>query len=382
MRIVHWLGIAAGALCTAGALAAPIVVNCTNTDADAAAINKAIAASAAGDEIAIFGACSINKTIRLRGDRSYRGGSRSGTVIRQANGANLAALVASDSFLDNTTWTGTPVEIRQLTIDGNRSNNTGSATNCLVIRSWLTIVEAITVMDCNGAGIRLTNLSANGTALKNTQVNGRIAGVFVTRTGGHGIYVEDTANTITDWNLLENWVGHVGGDAIHLDNAAGWVVERNHVYVVGGNAIYAHRLFASSISDNYIEDFGSAPEHGKTYFGIWASVQGGAASAIVGNRIFRLRTDEKADSSYVYLAAKGNYATAMMSSIGNLIRGAGGATSAGMLFTRGSANALVVTAAGNSVMLPGSGSRVQEVGPGVSLNAGEPVAPDVTKDAR
>ncbi|MCS7479662.1 hypothetical protein ACFFQW_19855 [Umezawaea endophytica] len=89
-------------LAPAVAAAAPVdsgvvLVECTNTVSDDERLNAAIDGSPVGAEITISGLCSINNTIRLLGDRSYRGTSRTGTVIRQADGTNLAALVATRS---------------------------------------------------------------------------------------------------------------------------------------------------------------------------------------------------------------------------------------------------------------------------------------------
>jgi hypothetical protein len=142
-------------------------------------------------------------------------------VLKQANGANLAAILASDSWVNNTSTTGDPLVVRDLTIDGNDASNP-TAGDALVIRSWHT--------------------------------------------------------PVTDWNILDNWIASSGGSGINMDNAAGWVVERNHLYGDGAAGISASRLFASSISDNYIEDFNTS--------GITATVQGDAASVISGNRIF------------------------------------------------------------------------------------------------
>lgn len=114
---------------------AALLVVGTNTRADAAAINAAIAASPVGAEIVIRGPCLIDQTIRLLGQRSYRGESRSGTVLTQADGANLVALVASAVFLDDKDYTGTPVSVRHLTLDGNAKHNLEVPTAGLVLRA-------------------------------------------------------------------------------------------------------------------------------------------------------------------------------------------------------------------------------------------------------
>jgi hypothetical protein len=346
--------------------AGAILVVGTNTPTDAATLNAAIANSPVGAEIVIRGTCLLNQTVRLLGNRSYRGESRSGTVLRQADGANLAALVASSVFLDNTDYTGTPIALRHLTLDGNRKNNPQAATAGLALRSWLSVVEDVHITGMGGDGIRLTSLSANGTVLKNTQVNGRIAGNFIEGSGRHGVFVEDPRNAVTDWILADNWIANSGADGIHLDNAAGWIIERNHIYGVPQNAIYAHRLFATAISNNYIEGFGEGPQAG-TWHGIWASLQGGAASTITGNRIFNFGGEKNADSTYRYLAVSVNYGSGVVSVTGNAIRGAATPRGTGLLYTAKEGTTLLVTSAGNAVEEVHS---KQSADPRVTLSAG------------
>lgn len=302
--------------------AGAIVVTGTNSPGDAARINAAIAASPEGAEVMIRGACLIDEPIRLLGNRSYRGESRTGTVLKQADGANLVALMASSVFLDNKAWTGSPVAIRHLQLDGNRQGNPKSATAGLVLRSWLSVVEDIHIRDMGSDGLRLTNLSADGTGLKTTQVNGRIANCFIERAGRHGIFVEDTQNAVTDWILTDNWIASSGVDGIHMDNAAGWFVQRNHVYGVPQHAILARRAFATSICDNYIEGFGESEEAGQ-WCGIYATLQGGIGSTIANNRIFNFGGETQKQSQYRYLAVTANYGTAMVVVANNVIRGGG-----------------------------------------------------------
>src|SRR5690606_17483577 len=130
------------------------------------------------------------------------------------------------------------------------------------------------------------------------------------------------------------WVDETGGDAIKLENSAGWVIERNHVYEVGGAGINADRLYATTISDNYVEDFAT--------YGIEVAVQGDAASTIAGNRVFQF-----SGSGTTYVAITGvNYDTGNVAVTGNVIRGNGSGT--GLSYQRGG-NQLTVTSTGNLV---------------------------------
>ena len=347
--------------------AEPITVVGTNTAADAAAINAAIAGSPEGSEVVLRGAFLINQTIRLLGQRSLRGESRTGTVLKQADGANLGALVASVGYLDDAPWTGTPVAVRHLTLNGNRKGNPGAQTAGLVLRSWLSVVEDVCITSMGGDGLRLTSRSAKGVGLKNSQVNGRISGNFIENSGRHGIFIEDPGNSVTDWILSDNWIASSGADGIHMDNAAGWVVERNHIYGVPHTAIYAHRLFGTSICDNYIEGFGETDEAG-TWCGIEAIVQGGAASTIAHNRIFNFGGEKQPASTYRYLAVSVKYGKGMVVVIGNALRGAGTPHGTGLHYTAGDNLALTVVSTGNGVETV---HTPRFVGPNVTVSTGQ-----------
>ncbi|HET7560532.1 MAG TPA: right-handed parallel beta-helix repeat-containing protein [Limnochordia bacterium] len=327
------------------ASAAQVRVACRNAAGDAAAINAAIAGSRAGDEIVIAGQCLIDQVIELRGRRAYRGESRTGTVVKQADGANLPAIFASDSYLENSPTTGTPISLRHLTIAGNKAQNGGAATNGIALRSWESVIEDVFITDMGGNGILLTNTSLDGVKLTNTQVNGQINGNFINASGGHGIYVQDSGNSVTDWQLLNNWIAGSGADAIHMENAAGWMIERNHVYGVPGNAIYANRLWGTSIADNYIEGFGSSKQAGN-YGGIVAKVQGGTASTISGNRVFNHESNAK--TQYRYIDVSVNYGTGVVAVTGNVVRASGESSGTGLTYN-GGAHTLVVASSGNAV---------------------------------
>jgi hypothetical protein len=335
-----------------------VELSCANDTGDDERINAALTTSATGGEVVLTGTCLIDGTIRLVGDRTLRGTSRTGTVIQQAAGANLDAMLASDTYLDNVPWTGSPVAVRSLTLLAEGAANPG-AHDALVLRSWQSVVEDVVIRDATRHGIRVTNLSANGTALGNTQVNGRIVGNHIHDSGARGVHVEDveteeedTGNSVTDWQLLDNWIGGAGTDGIGVDNAAGWLVRGNHVYDVGGVALWAERLFGSSITDNYLEDFVTS--------GIRVSVQGDAASTVSGNRVF-----DFSGGTGTFLETRVNYGTGNLAVIGNSLRGNG--TGVGLDYQLGAGAGLVVTSTGNLVTEVATPRRV---GAGVTVTAG------------
>jgi parallel beta helix pectate lyase-like protein len=340
--------------------AAERTINCRNTANDATLINRRIANSKVGDEIIFNGPCLVNQTIKLLGNRAYRGTSRTGTVIKQADGANLDAIFASDGYLDNTDHTGEPIALRTMSIDANSANNP-TAHDSIVLRSWQSIVEDIQIDDSTRHGIRLTSLSQNRTEITNTQVNGRISSMQINDSGGSGVYVEDPGNHVTDWQLKDNYIAGTGGYGVSLDNTAGWIISGNHIYGVDGNyALRCNRLFGSSISDNYIEDFGT--------YGIVARIQGDAASTISNNRIFKFN-----GGSGTFLLVEGSYGNGKVAVTGNAIRGNG--EGIGIEYRKGNAASLEVTSTGNLVT---DVTTPRLVGDGVILNPGVRVADNGT----
>jgi hypothetical protein len=336
--------------------AAVVNVNCGNATEDAKALNSAIANSKVGDSIQIHGNCLVDETVVLYGNRSYGGDSRTGTIIRQANGANLAALVASDSWNSNAAGTGGPIRIAHMKLDGNRANNAN--TTALMIRSWLTVIEDLHIANAPVDGIRITNLGKNGeTFLTSTQVNGRISNCFIERSGANGIHVLDTKNSVTDWDLLDSWIASSGQSGIAMDNAAGWKVQGNHIYGVQQTAIYAHRCYGTTIADNYVEDFGGAGGESNTWYGIACTPQSGAASVVRDNKVFRF--NRQATGNFVYIGVpKVNQGTGVLNVVNNVIRGAGGDHDTGLSYQVGSAAGLMVLSTGNNVQSAGTARSV------------------------
>ena len=97
--------------------------------------------------------------------------------------------------------------------------------------------------------------------------------------------------------------------------------------------MHLHFAFGSSISDNYIEDFGSngngpgasGPTTGEaTYAGIQCVMQNGAASVISGNKVHQFRPGVRNVSTpyhYVEVSFSRDTAFAEVSVFGNVIRG-------------------------------------------------------------
>ena len=132
----------------------------------------------------------------------------------------------------------------------------------------------------------------------------------------------------------------------------------------GENAISASRLFGTTISDNYIEDFAAGQRSG-TWYGILGTVQNGHGSTILGNRIFNHRS-EQPGATHVYIGiTQTNSGTGHLAVTGNVIMG--NQRSDIGIFLSGGQNNLDAATSGNQVSGVGT---VSVNGGHATVNAG------------
>jgi Right handed beta helix region len=325
-----------------------VPVACHGDSSDADTLQRAINASSSGATIAIGGLCRLTKSITLLPDRSYTGSTPTGTVLRQA--ASMDFVLASSGYVHNYSSTGDPLSLRDLTVACNGSGQT----NGIIVLNWLADVEHVNVTDCGGSGIVDSSRTANGTLITNTSVNSRFDNNFISGSGRYGFYVNDPETSVTDGYLEDNQIASSGGDAIHMDDSSGWTITGNHLYGVGQNAIYASRLYGTTISDNYIEDFGSKQNSG-TWYGIEATAQGDTGSTISGNKVFN-NNGESRSAKYIYIGiTQVNSGTSYLAVNGNVIVGVR-PDDVGLSVSGGSHH-LVVASQGNEIANVGTATR-------------------------
>jgi parallel beta-helix repeat protein len=322
-----------------------VTATCTHRTSDAASLQRAINSSSPGAIIEIRGVCLLTRGIIFLDNRTYTGYNTTGTVLKQDG--NMSYVLASQAYADNSSSTGEPVTIRDLTVECNGSGGT----NGIVVLNWHADVEEVDVHGCGGSGIVDTNRTADGKAIKNTSVNSRFDNNFISDSGRYGFEVYDSGNSVTDGFFDDNLIAHSGLDGIHLGNAAGWDVSGNHLYGNARNGIYADRLYGTTISNNYIENFGHRRGSG-TWCGITATAQGGIGSTIFNNKIFN-DLGQSVGAKYIYLRiTRTNYGTGYLSITGNVIVG-DKSSDVGLAFDGGS-NKLIVVSSGNEVVHVGT----------------------------
>ena len=351
----------------APAWAARVDATCSNSSSDAATIQAAVTASAPGDEVVIKGPCSLTSTVRLLDNRTYRGDSRGGTVIKQANGANLPALLATSTWTDNVSYVNSGITVESLTLDGNKASNTSTVP--LVVRAWDSRVSDVEIENAPGDGLQITSLSRNLTHVSaGTEVNSVISDIFVHDSANNGINVIDPDNVVTDWVLERGWIASSGADGVRLDNTAGWQIRDMHLYGVQKNAIDAQRCFNTGIDGNYIEDFGHEGTSGTTYYGIRCTIQGGVANVISGNKVNNVNALPAA-GSFVSIGLDGvNYGSGHAAVTGNAIVGRSDPRETGLSYQRNGGTALNVVSTGNLVDNVGT---TRTTGSGVTVTTGQ-----------
>src|ERR1039457_2253418 len=224
-------------------------VTCTGTTSDASALQRAIDSSPPGAAVGIKGGiCLLTRPVMLLGDRSYLGGSTTGTVLKQ-DGA-MSYVLGSAAYQANSVTTGNPLAIRDLTVACNGSGTTDG----IIVLNWQTDVEHVDVSGCGGSGIVDTAVTAAGRAITNTSVNSRFDDNFISGSGLYGFEVADTRTAVTDGYLDGNQIASSGKGAIYLQTASGWDISGNHLYGNAGNAIDAIGLYGTTISDNRSEE--------------------------------------------------------------------------------------------------------------------------------
>lgn len=264
---------------------------------DLAALQAFVDATNAGDIVTFRGDGAVylvSGTLALPASRTYRGGgwvSSVGTTIKLMDGANADAVVAAAAWVNDSVTIGQALTIEGLRIDGNAAGQSSGNGDGLVLMNWRSTVERVAVDNARRHGIRLTVLGASGGVVSNQAAENSIARCSVSSAGGHGIFAEDSGGKLTDGWVLDCIVAGAALDGIRVERAAGWKIRGNHVYgTIGNHGIFSQNNFATVITENYVENFGTTDNAG-IYNGIFArNCMAGQATTVTDNQIKCLQT--------------------------------------------------------------------------------------------
>jgi len=203
----------------------------------------------------------------------YEGDGEEFTIIQQAAGSNLNAIMAHADWINEISPAfGSMVQIRHLSFKGQPSQTAGLG-HGVVLQSFWSDIEYCTFQNTAGDALRLDSKSILGNVtLSSTLIENHILRCQFRAYKGCGINSSDTAGLLTDGWVEDCIFTTTAGTAtafpsLKVDSSAGWDIERNHFYGSPGSAIQASRPWQTRIAGNYVENWGSTTTVG-TYCAI------------------------------------------------------------------------------------------------------------------
>jgi hypothetical protein len=275
---------------------------------DTRAISGAIAAATGGTVWFPPGTYIVSQTLALKPGSTYRGSNPNSSVIKQANGANLTAVLADERYITKQSTSSSGIQIEDLGIDGNSpANKHGHGLLLMVDRS---LVRHVLVDFPPEAGIVLIDANAGGTIITNPAVENRIEDCTITQPGTYGIWVVDTKHSgrQTDGYMLNNVVKNALGTwGIRVERAAGWFIANNHVYHSAQNAIYLSHAECTYFYCNEVDHFGLTKLPPRQYFGLQVDfLMGGFRPSIFIGNVCATWEGLYAQNSYNYFQFNGD----------------------------------------------------------------------------
>jgi hypothetical protein len=323
------------------ALVGPIYINAKQYGAvgdgitdDTIALQAALTAAGATPGSAVFlptGVYMTSATLLISGNTALfgAGDTDGGTIIRTITGTALTTpLVASYEWYNNSTTCGNPVVIRDIKFDGFGATS-GSGAHGLVLMNYWSIVERCSFINVAGDGFRFTAFAKNGTHITNTCVEVKLSRLQVRAVGAVGIHIYDdgtTLNSCTDGFLQDCIVQNAGTYGIYIEMGPGWLIQGNHVYGTGIDAMYVKRCYATRVIANYIDGYGSGSA---TYLaGIGMDILNGRGSSCIGNHVGYESSSATGPYQSIRITGAGSAASVCIV-MGNTVNGNNGSGSLG-----------------------------------------------------
>ncbi len=239
----------------------------------------------------------ISSTIQLQHSQTYLGSSDSyyGATLKQANNANLVALMAVTEFMTNANYSSDPVHVANLYFDGNSSNNTKPPANGghgIIFMSSDSIIRECWFVNISCTAIVFSDVNLAGNVIINSAIENHVLNCKVNVAGQYGIWVRDQGEgTCTDGYIRDCVINMTTDTSIFLERGAGWFLSGNHVYDCVKSGIVVNNAWATSIVANEIDGYGTDPTVAVNYYtGIGVTCIGPRPTIVEGNIIVSFRT--------------------------------------------------------------------------------------------
>jgi hypothetical protein len=240
------------------------------------------------------GTYTISAPVKLAPARAYVGAGHSygsASVIKLKDGVNLTnaagltGLLVAQSWATNNPNSDLAIIISNLVVHGNRDNNPTSTACGIILMNFWSKVEDCYIHDISKHAVLLTDTCANGTTqIGDSASENKLYRLKIDYVAGDAIcQINNNGISNMDGFLSDCLISGITGSGVNLDRAPGWTIRNNHLYGIGVDAINCSLAFATSIENNYIEDFGLANVAGTYYAGISLRQLDGRGSLVTGN---------------------------------------------------------------------------------------------------
>lgn len=276
-----------------------------NTSRIQAAID-ALASAGSRDTVQIPpGTYYSNKLIR-RGGVGLRGVSRQGTTLILANGANTDLLV-DERYETDVLFAQEPCTIRDLTLDGNRTNNTSGSG--WIGQTYQSTIRDVTFQNFAHEGEIITTVTKSGSNIGNGTADNRHEHVRYENNGRGGFYAKDSANRLAD-QFFDGCVFNGNGSASYAqfraDRFAGFVVSGSRFYngFAGGDMDLTRFSIAQLLGNHFEFAARSSPNTTAQLSCVRIRSMAGSGfrwATIVGNLFWMQATNKTATDVYSLL---------------------------------------------------------------------------------
>ena len=244
-----------------------------------AALNEATPGQAvvltAGEAYLVGSTILLPGYVTLRGEHGRAWNGVNGCCIKAKNGANLDAVIASKTWYENLASPDIAPRVRDITVDGNKANQTGGKGHGIVFCSYRPDVRHCLVEEAYGDGIRYDGATRNGEALATgSTVNPYCYDNRVSLPNGRCVNATTKGGSAAPTDGFYRDLDLEGGEYGVLLNegaAGGALVQGVHCYGQSKDGIYGVGCSTTRFVDNYVENIGKGPNIGEVH-GIRAKV--------------------------------------------------------------------------------------------------------------
>jgi len=257
---------------------------------DTAAIQAAIDAIEAGGggTLLLPEGTYIAAGLQIKHKVYLQGSGEAATTLKLKNSANTY-LLADTRYANNVTYSSGPYGIYNLTLDGNKANNT--AGSCFICQSFASTFRDVTFQNASDYGAIVTTVTANGSNILNTVPDNRFENCFFKYNEKAGFYGKDANNILAD-EMFVGCVWYNNGDSGYyqtlIDRAAGFTFTDCRWYGGYQGDIDAYKWDRGTVQGcNFELNALSAPNNGSVFANLRIrSISDQGVGTVVSNVFF------------------------------------------------------------------------------------------------